>query len=314
MDFALASNNGDLLRSYQYARRLVDLESSHRTLINAGLRALWLNRPNEALNIFQKTEPALRMAPLDAFAYHFHSVALRQLGNHEKALEVAQEGIKEFPYNFIALRAETLALAELGQLNEVNQRISSSYRFTPLGEFSTGRLLLDTGIVLAAKGNAPAAKELFGQALQWVEKLPSDMVETDEHRFFYGELLYRAGKYEEAKKLFSTLASEYSEYPVPRGYVGLCAARMAETREALEVFNKMRTTDYPDSFGWDSYMRARIAALIDDKDQATSLIQEAFTRNFPNVVSWTMDDLLHESDFDSVRGTEAFKSILQPKG
>lgn len=314
VDFALASNNGDVLRSYQYARQLVDLESSHRTLINAGIRALWLNRPREALEIFQNTDPELSMAPLDAFAYHYHSVALRQLGNNEEALKVAQEGVKEFPFNFIALRAETIALAELGQLNEVNRRISSSYRFTPIGEFSTGRLLLDTGNTLAAKGNAPAAKELYDQAFQWVEKLPSKMVETDEHRFFYGELLYRAGRYEEAKKIFSTLASEYSEYPIPRGYVGLCAARMAETREALEIFNYMRTTDYPDAYGWDSYMRARIAALIDDKEQAASLLQEAFIRNFPNLVSWTMDDLLHESDFASVRDTEAFKSIIQPKG
>ncbi len=314
VDFSLASNNGDVLRSYQYARQLVDLESSHRTLINAGLRALWLNRPNDALEIFQKTDPALKMAPMDAFAYHFYSAALRQLGNNDEALKVAQEGVEEFPFNFIALTAETIALAKLGQMDEVNRRISSSYRFTPLGEFSTGKLLLDTGMVLAADGNVSGAAELYDQAFQWVEKLPADMVETDEHQFFYAELLYRAGKYEEAKKIFSTLASEYSEYPIPRGYVGLCAARLANTREALEVFNDMRTAEYPDSYGWDSYMRARIAALINDKEQATSLLQEAFTRNFPNVISWTMDNLLNETDFDSVRETDAYVAILQPKG
>ena len=314
VDFALASNNGEVLRSYQYARQLVDLESSHRTLVNAGLRALWLNRPREALEIFQKTDPELRMTPLDAYTYNFHSVAQRQLGNYEEALKVAQEGVKEFPFNFIALRAETLALAELGQLNEVNRRISSSYRFTPLRDMTTGRLLLDTGMVLAAKGNVSAAKELYDQAFLWVEKLPDKMVETDQHRFFYGELLYRAGKYEEAKKVFIALASEYGEYPVPIGYVGLCAARMAETREALEIFNDMRTADYPESYGWDSYMRARIAALIDDKEQAASLLQDAFMQNFPNVVSWTVDDLRREGDFASVRETDAFVSILQPKG
>ncbi len=314
VDFALASNNGDVLNSYRFARELVDLESSHRTLVNAGLRALWLNRPNEALEIFQKTDPELRMTPLDAYTYHFHAVAQRQLGHYEEALKVAEEGVKEFPYNFIALRAETLALAELGQLNEVNRRISSSYRFTPLGELTTGRLLLDTGMVLAAKGNDSAAAELYDQAFNWVDKLPGKMVETDQHRFFYGELLYRAGKYDEAKKIFSTLAGEYSEYPVPIGYVGLCAARLAETREALEIFNDMRTANYPESYGWDSYMRARIAALIDDKEQAASLLQDAFTQNFPNVVSWTIDDLRHESDFASVRDTDAYVSIVQPKG
>ena len=56
------------------------------------------------------------------------------------------------------------------------------------------------------------------------------------------------------------------------------------------------------------------AAVMGDTDQATRLLQQAFTENFPNVESWTSNELRREQDFLALQDSEAFKDMLRPKG
>lgn len=312
VQFCMAAAEGDTLGAYQTAQRIAELDPVYGNVINAGLRALWLNRPAEAIAVLGSVREEVNRQPLHAMAYHLRAEALHMLGRHEEAYEVATASTQQFNFNAITLLTEARALAELGRTDEVRQKIGVSFRYPAVGAFDTGRIMLDAGVALHGSGSSEAAREIFSQAIDWYEKRPDDVKSTDEHRLAYAEALYRAGRYEPAQREFRRLSQEFPEYPIALGYLGLCAARLGDTARALEVEGQLRTGEFPDAFGWQYYMRARILGVLGDAEKAASLVQNAFREEFPNTLGWTHNYLRQDQDFDSVREAPVFAALYQP--
>jgi hypothetical protein len=93
-------------------------------------------------------------------------------------------------------------------------------------------------------------------------------------------------------------------------------ARLGHRAEAERLAGRLATINPPFSFGRTPYWRARIAAVLGDRDGALALLREAVAHGFVCTVRWgpPWEDCHREMDFESLRGYAPFDELMRPKG
>jgi hypothetical protein len=87
------------------------------------------------------------------------------------------------------------------------------------------------------------------------------------------------------------------------------AARWGDRDEALRVSEELGKLDRPFLFGRHLYWQARIISLLGDKEQAVSLLKEAFSQGSSYGVY-----LNQNIDLEPLWDYPPFKELLRPKG
>jgi len=113
----------------------------------------------------------------------------------------------------------------------------------------------------------------------------------------------------EAAALIDSLRQEFPDSVGVHGQEGVIAARLGDTEKALRISDELDAINRPYLFGNPTGWRARIAAVLGDREQAVSLLRETYERGFP-FGTW----LLHERDLDSLRNYPPFQEWIRPKG
>jgi tetratricopeptide (TPR) repeat protein len=315
-DLEKAYVHGDNYGYYQAAVQIAQLVpyGNHEKYV-VGETAVTINRAKEAAEILSQVDPEGPELK-DWFSYWgYLTQALHLLGDHKKELKEARKGRKQYPDKRIMVILEFRALAALGRIEELNESLDE-YMASPqaASDPPTG-LWLWTGLELRAHGHREASLEVFRQALQWIESLRGEEVKVW-RRFWVSQYLYASERWEEAREIYEDL---YREDPNNIGrltILGCLAARRGDREEALRISSLLEADKEPYRFGRTAFYRARIAALLGEKELAVNLLKEALAQGVVYIYLLNpVRAFIHPMmDFEPLYDYLPFQELMKPKG
>jgi tetratricopeptide (TPR) repeat protein/tRNA A-37 threonylcarbamoyl transferase component Bud32 len=306
LDMLLAYRDGDLQAQLRAARELHILDPHALTGAFAhGATAISLNLPQEALDALADWDPYAQWNRNWPQGWIRLTEAYHMLSDHEQELVEARRARDMHPTRLGVLTLEVQALAALGRVEEVRELL---YQARTLVR-DPSRAAIVAGLELRAHGYPEAAREAFESAVEWLQALPAEEAEDPGFRRRLADALYHAARWEEAQELYQGLAAESNDNIGALGSVGRIAARMGDTATALEVSEQIAEMSRPDRLDDRLVIRASIAALLDQPDQAMRLLREAFFEGFSYGIG-----LHRDTDLESLRDREDYKELMRPKG
>ncbi len=317
LDRVQAHLHGDLEEAYRAAGQMVALNPAK---INWTVYKCWsalsINHPQEVVDSLSKVdlfderlgeEEKASIGPILTTGYHM-------LGNHKQELKVARRVRKAYPQLLNSLNSEALALSALGRVKDLQKLIEESKTLPPQSGYSPGSIMFESGRELRAHGYKEAAIQILNQAVQWFESRPQEEKATAVNRLILAKTFYALDKWDEAETLFGGLHNDFPDDSRLDGldcygYLGSIAARKGNQEEALKISQALKDDKTPYLFGNPAYWRARIAALLGDKEGAVQLLQEAIKEGHEY-----MDLYFYQQDFESLQDYPPFRQLMKPKG
>ena len=292
--------------------------------------ALVVNRPGEAVEALSHYDPYLGWRIGEAHAYwDYLTRALHMLGDFEGELAEAQAGRAMYPARSDLMVAEVRSLAALGRAEDVMELIQEAVVITE----TPAVVLMAAGEELRAHGLPQASIEVFEIAIEELtvrqggevaapNEGPGVEVTPRSPELDIARALYGAERFREAQDLAMTLVGEDRDGLAALGLVGedrdglaalglvgVTAARLGDEDLAKEIDGQLSAMVRPGR-PWDPlYLRARIAAVLGEPDEAMSLLTEAFSRGLRY---W--DPIHREMDFESLRERPDYQALMRTKG
>jgi tetratricopeptide (TPR) repeat protein len=264
LDYLLAGLSGDRIAALEATRAYGGLD--------AGVEALRANRPREAIDI---------LASVDIAEFYYKWLDLMQayhaVGDHRRELREAEHGRSVFPDRMRVLNAEVHALAALGRVDEVMQRLDESVLLPAEDGMVPGFVMKNAAAELRVHGHREAAFEALDRALEWLGSRPAEEAASGYHRFEVAEALYMKERWEDARAIFEELAQGPPHINV-QGFLGVLAARRGDRETALAIGEGLTGLQARRDFGRDLYWQACIASLLGDRERAMALLSEAYAR------------------------------------
>ena len=312
LDLNQASLRGDGEEAHWAAGQIAALKPNDlSSKVTKAIFALSINYPQEVvdslskIDLFDKRlgkEDKGSTASTLMTAYHM-------LGNYKQELKIARRGRKAYPQLLHMSMLEARALAALGRVKDVQKLIEESKTLPPQTEYLPGSMMLDIGIELRAHGHKEAAIQVLNQAVQWFESRPQAEKAIAANRLDLARTFYALDKWDEAETLFRGLHSEFPDSTYYYGFLGSIAARKGNREEALKISQGLKDNKTPYLFGDHTYRRARIAALLGDKEGAVNLLWEATKQGHDYT-----DLYFYMQDFESLQDFPPFQQLMKPKG
>ncbi|UCG88051.1 MAG: tetratricopeptide repeat protein, partial [Gemmatimonadota bacterium] len=291
---------------YEAARCMVreapGSDDAKTELANALIR---LNRPAEAIAVLRELDPYRGLMKTLPNWNSLNLVrAYHMLGEYEAELEAARQGHQRFPESVGMLTAEARALAALDRLDELPEVLEAMRSLSSPGNL--GWQLQWIAEELRVHGHPDRAREVFDEAIAWYRSQPN---QTDALRVRWAWALYYAERWDEAQQLFEELAEEHPENRDCLAALGLLAARRGDRAEAARISEQLRSSGNNLS-KQNRWYRARIAAVLGQKEQAIALLQQDVDMVPPqDRYLW-----VHRSiDFESLHDYPPFQEFMRPK-
>jgi serine/threonine-protein kinase len=278
-------------------------------LVSLGWVAVRVNRPKEAIAALTQLDP--ERPPVRQLPWYANLLAQahHQLSDHQTELGVARRGRRHHPDHLSPLATEARALAALGRVDDAGRRLQEALDLPTSGVGGTpGAVMRVVGAELRTHGHEAAARGAFAQALAWHESRPPDERSAAGSRTRVGTLLYDLGRWDEARVLFEQLAVEQPGEVDHRGYLGALAARRGDQATARAADSALAGLREPYLLGRHTYWRARIAALLGDRERAVTLLRAALQEGR------TYLSVHGEVDFTPLHDTPSFRDLVRPKG
>jgi tRNA A-37 threonylcarbamoyl transferase component Bud32/tetratricopeptide (TPR) repeat protein/TolB-like protein len=303
LDYATATCRGDLSAALEASRGV--MEAAPRSIgftILASVMALELFRPREALTILRRLEPRrgeLTGAPRGMY-WSFLADAYHQLGEHRRELEVVREG-GGHPFG------EAVALAALGRVREARQLMDTVL----VNEDSPGEMVQCVALEIRAHGHPKEGQEVLKQVVAWYQAHPAvDAASSDHEPCLWLQLsaFYDAGWWDEARAGYDRLAAEDSASVKARAALGAIAVHRGDQAEVSRM-DQWLASHRAGSRGRATYARARLAALLGDRERAVALLRQAFDEGLHARESPHIDP-----DFESLRDYPPYQELMRPKG
>jgi len=323
--WVLATCRGDGPEALRSARAMANLAPGSEALYLLAEDAMALNRPHEAVDALEALGPDRGFTRGWWVYWYDLTTALHLLGDHRRELQQALEGVRRFPDNPQILTTEVRALAALGRVAELRRRVAASVNFPPARGWAPADVLLLAAVELRAHGHAPEADTTLAEARDWLAARPPAEAASQAHQLRVALVAYTAGRLADAQRGFEGLAADRSpgrsdslaavavmgdgwDQVDYLGYLGAVAARQGNRDQALRVDQTLARVKRPYLFGRPTVWRARIQALLGERDAAVALLQEAFARGYPHAHGLHVD-----LAFESLRDYGPFRELLTPK-
>ena len=273
-----------------------------------GLYANSCNHPQEALEALRHVGAESRHAKAWRPYWGALTTANHLLGNHREELQDAIRARKQHP-GYPTLHYEIRALGALGRIEGIRKRLEESLALAEEGGRHTpGGTMRLAAQELRAHGFDDASSSILNQAIQWYKHKIFEEGGASE-RGGYARSLYNARRWGEAKTLFESLAKDFPDDYENQLWLGLIAARQGDRGEALRVSAMLQNLKEPYRYGWHTYLRACIAAVLGEKEQAMTLLRESFKQGND------YDLYLHrDMDLESLKDYTPFQEFMKPKG
>ncbi len=308
-DATLKGQNEKALRLIREAEKLTPNFFTIKYIV--GLYALGVNRPKETINAYawmDSQDPKVHFTrPTGAWWFSVLAEAHHMLAEYRKEIEVAKKGRKYYPKDLSFTRIEARALAALGKKDEV-QRVVEGCLSVDAPSGTPGSVMMEAAREFYVHGHKVEGQEMAAAAIEWAESRPEAERETKGRQEFYSEALYFAGRWDEAGRIFESLAAGDPDNIDYQGYLGTLAARRGDREGARRVFEELGKLERPFLLGNHSWWQARIASLLGEKEQAVGLLRAAFSQGL------TYGVYLHrEIDLEPLWDYPPFKELLRPK-
>jgi serine/threonine-protein kinase len=329
LDAVWAEVRGDAHGALRAAREIARVAPASTTALTLiGWYAPRVNRPAEAVAALTRLDP--ERPPTRQFAAHWEALtlALHLMGDYPAELAAAQRGRRLHPDRVTTLYNEARALAALGRVADVERRLGELIGLPEEPLFRPVEVVEAVAVELRQHGHPAAAEAAFARALRWYADRPAAERATPTFRARHAEALYAAGRWAEARPLFEQLAGlppgvltrpgragylgaigdgSPDDVDCP-GYVGALAARRGDRAAAMAADSTLAALGRPSLLGRDTLWRARIAALLGDRERAVALVRQALQAG-------QMYPTLHgQADLSSLGDVPAFQELIQPKG
>src|SRR5438477_1826135 len=323
--WVLATCRGDGAEALRAARAMTHLAPASEALYLVAEDAMALNRPREAVDALMTLGPDRGFTRGWWVYWYDLTTALHLLGDYRRELQQALEGVRRFPDNPQILTTEVRALAALGRVVDMRRRVAASENLPRVQGWAPADVLLLAAVELRAHGHAPEADTTLAEARDWLAARPPAEAASAAHQLRVALVAYTAGRLADAQRGFEGLAANKSpgrsdslaavavmgdgwDQMDYLGYLGAVAARQGNRDQALRVDQTLARVKRPYLFGRPTVWRARIQALLGERDAAVALLQEAFARGYPHAHGLHVD-----LAFESLRDYAPFRELLTPK-
>jgi DNA-binding SARP family transcriptional activator len=309
LDKLLASLAGDRMRALEAARR------QPHTPLDPALAALWANRPRETVETLENAEwyaRALRSGRyygIEQMYWQLLAAGYHMLGEHERELKAARVGRDAYPDVLALLQSEVWALAALGRVEELYDRLDESLTLPPQEGVSPGYIMTSAALELRAHGDPEEARATAERAIGWYRSLPSEAKATPAFRVDLAGAYYVVERWDQARAIFEELATAAPGDLNYQGFLGVLAARRGDTDEALRISEELNGMAEPYDHGREPYWQACIAAQLGDTERAIVLLREAYAQGLPFDLRLHMDP-----DLEPLHDSAPFQEFLAPKG
>jgi thioredoxin-like negative regulator of GroEL len=328
LEWLTATRRGDLGGARRALRQQASLAPDMAARYGAAVFALRTNRPREALgdltrrdreSLYWRTVPWTWQVPTEA--YHL-------LGNHSRELKEARHGREQHSDLAVTLHFELLARAGLGQVKEVHSLLDQASQLVPQPIWTFGPMAVSAALELRAHGRPDSAHRVMRRAIDWYRAKLAENPEQADFAYGLATCLYWAGEWSEARQLLTGLVSRIppegaswhgigtaSDFDY-LGLLGTVAGRQDDREEALRIAARLSSIQRPNLlFGQPTLWRARILALLGERDSAVGLLRDAISQGLMPLdltqgLGYPM--LLHrDMDFESLREYQPYLNLIR---
>jgi tRNA A-37 threonylcarbamoyl transferase component Bud32/tetratricopeptide (TPR) repeat protein/TolB-like protein len=328
LTWVLAETRGDRQRALETAREMAVIAPNSETEWLVAQCALALNRPREMANALTALGPDRGLFRGWSVYWFYLSFAHHLMGDYRLELKDALEGRRRHPDELTVLAAEVRALAAQGRSADINERLTEAPSLPPQPGWSPADIALLAAFELAAhdhRADAPAAS-LW--AVRWLEGRPPTEGRSVANRFRLAIGHYLSGDLPATRRLleglvserkveardssslrwFSAITGDLPDHLTFLGFLGVVAAREGKRDEALRIDRELQEISPRYLYGRHTMWRARIHAVVGEKDTAVELVQEAFAQGYPR------GGVMHlYPSLASLRDDPAYQELLKPK-
>ncbi len=317
LDYMRAWVNGNVEAAQVAARRRADLGGADWSNF-AVQGALRLNRPGEAYDRIRKTfETPSSLKNLVAWLYL--AAVLHVRGEHERELREVRNGIEETDNRDKLWPAEIRALAALGEMDTLRDRLETA-KATGLAQGAGIGLYNTAAAQLRAHGIAAAADTIGRLAVQWYREAVADSP-TWRARFELAASLFDLGE-AEADTIFTALVLEGLPFPYASehfagldaaalGYLGVSAATRGDTTGAEHFIARLKSLQRRYLLGANVHWQARIVAQLGQCNRAVQLQRDALAGGSSYQAGYSPISELPQ--FAKLKGCAAYEDFIKPK-
>jgi len=291
-----------LLQILQQLYRLSPLTMEVNFLL--GQYAYMMNRYELAVEIKSKIEPEhyedyFKQGYWPIMWYQQFATAYHMLGKYNQELKVANGLSKFFPNSSYPIEARVYAAqGKTDKGYEIFEKLIA----LPL---DTAHLaMLSIPLELRERGHLNAYRDIIGRIVDWARENIIGEESTGTERDQFAEILYTAERWDEAQTEYEKLAEEFPGNIKYLGRLGTLAARFGNREKAQRISEDLKNSDFPYLRRENTYWRARIAAILGEKDLALKLLRES-GRAYSYYIYRNMD-------FESVLDYPPFRDLLKP--
>jgi predicted Zn-dependent protease len=142
---------------------------------------------------------------------------------------------------------------------------------------------------------------------------PKSAVDRTAGQVVLARALYLAEHWGEAQTVYTALARQDSSNATYQGGLGAIAARQGNRSEAERIARRLANVRGSHLFGINTYDRARIAALLGEREKAVTLLRDALAQGLRGWSFLGDADIHTEMDFESLRNDPPFLDLVQPR-
>lgn len=277
LDLAEAELRGDLDAEYQAAAEVARAApASPETRTYLAHMAVSSGRPAAALGALAEVDPRRGAMLFIPWYWNWITAALHERGEHSAELSLARRGLRQFPGTPSAVVNVGRALAAVGDVEGLRALAHELPNDTDRQRAFRRKMLLDWGRELDAHGNSTAGRA-------FAEDLLADLPDLDEPELLRDRIsaLVLAGRWSEANSVAQRLVARTPNDLTANGLLGVTAAGLGDTLRARRIATALERWPEPYVFGRHTLWRARIAAVLGDRDRAVALAEAAMTQGHP---------------------------------
>jgi len=317
LSFMRATVNGDLLGILASQQAKLAVAPDPTTAFQIVYQSVLVNHPRIGVETFERSPDLGYWEP----HWYFETTARHMLGEHRRELEEARRGRERFPNSVFLMFMEARALAALGETQQLESLLDEM-----VGLGAGPNVLVRIAEDLDVHGFADASSHLDQRVQDWYELHLEEALQTVGGQAWRATTLVRFGRLEEARRIIEQQLAENPNSIGFRGYLGVVAARMGDRETADAVDRQLAALDEPYLFGNQFAWRARIAAVLGERELAVGLLTTAFAGGLEhhpsdwkqgggaNFGTWHAAWLHAEPEFESLRDYPPFQELMRPKG